>query len=85
MAVRYEINGYDQATDDLSLSLKIPASKARSTLRIAGVPEDDDRLGSYPLSAGQMAEIAGLLGKTVDRNDLVFFLEPYAETDRKAG
>ncbi len=72
----YEMNGYNQKTGELAFSADVPESRSYPTLRIAGVPLNDDGLGSYPLDIGQSSEIASTLGVDISRFDLDFFLEP---------
>ena len=85
MPVMYEMNGYDQKTGELAFSVDVPEFRAYPALRIAGVPLNDDGLGSYPLDAGQISEIASMLGVDIDRSDLDFFLEPYEAPQQAAG
>lgn len=77
MALMYEVTGYDRKTGELVASYNIPSYYLASALRTAGARLPDPDLGSYRLDAGQVHEIAHLIGKSVYESQLDFFLEPY--------
>jgi len=85
MSVMYEINGYDRKTGDLILSFDVPERRSATVMKIALIPKFDDGLGSYPLDARQVSEIASLLERPVVSANLDYFLEPYEAPQKAAG
>jgi hypothetical protein len=82
----YEVTGYDRETGELVASYDIPGHYLASALRTAGAAQiPDPDLGSYRLDAGQVHEIAHLIGKSVYEPQLDFFLEPYDAPQQAAG
>jgi hypothetical protein len=79
MALFYEITGYSRKTGHLEAYYDVPGRKKGSVKRIAGIGPSDDGLGSYPLNAGQVAEIARILETPIECPGCDFFLEPFEE------
>ena len=86
MALMYEITGYDRETGRLVVAYEIPENEVSAVKQMAGVRSTDDGLGSYPLDAKQLAEIARAIRAVIpELVDTDYFLEPYEQTPRLAG
>ena len=79
MSPMYEVTGYDRKTGRLVAFYAVPARRIPSVKKIAGVPSSDDGLGSYPLDRDQLSAIARILEMPINKEDLDYFLEAYAE------
>ena len=79
MSLMYEMVGYDRKTGKLAIAYDIPESRIATIKKIAGIRRTDDGLGSYPLSADQVGQIAAVVGTKLEKADNDFFLEPFDE------
>jgi hypothetical protein len=79
MSPMYEVTGYDCKTGRLVAFYAIPPGRIPSVKKIAGVPSSDDGLGSYPLDRDQLSAIARILKTPINKENLDYFLEAYAE------
>jgi hypothetical protein len=77
MALLYEVTGYDRQTGRLAVSYDVPEQKIALVKKIAGVGSSDDGLGSYPLGATQIPEIAKALQTEIEQGGCDYFLEPF--------
>jgi hypothetical protein len=76
--VVHRLTGYDRSSDELVFECDIPRREMARVKAIARVvAEDPDAAGSYPLEPAQAREIASMLGRSIDTDNLVFFLEPF--------
>ncbi len=85
MTTVHRLVAYDRTTDRMVGGIDLPSSLLTTAKALAGVPASDpEALGSYPLSAGQVRDLAGILRVVVpeevyDLNE--FFLEPFEMQD----
>ncbi len=84
MSLMYEMVGYDRKTGKLAVAYDIPESRIATIKKIAGIKRTDDGLGSYPLSADQVGEIAAVVGTKIEKGDNDFFLEPFDEASARS-
>src|ERR1700730_12908516 len=68
MALMYEVTGYDRQTGRLAVSYDVSLVK-----KIAGIGLSDDGLGSYPLGATQIPEIAKALKTEIEQGGCDYF------------
>jgi hypothetical protein len=76
MALMYEVTGYDRQTRRLAVSYDVPEQNC-SGQKIAGIGSSDDGLGSYPLGATQIPQIAKALETEIEQGGCDYFLEPF--------
>jgi hypothetical protein len=77
MALMYEMTGYDRQTRRLAVLCNVPERKIALVKKIAGIGSSDDGLGSYPLGASEIPEIAKALKTEIEQGGCDYFLEPF--------
>jgi len=80
MTLMYEVNGYDRQTGRLAVSYDVPERRIATIKKIVGIASSDDGLGSYPLGAEQIPNIAKVLKTEIKESACDFFLEPYDDS-----
>jgi hypothetical protein len=79
MQPKARLTAYDRQSERLVAAAALPAGVVTEARRIARVPASDpDLQGVYPLSAAQVAEIAGKAGITLDPERYDYCLEAAA-------
>lgn len=77
MKTIYRLVAYSRETERLIGSHDVSEAAVAKAKRIAGIPDDDDGCGDYPLDGRQAREIGKLISVPVKLDTAEYFLEPY--------
>lgn len=87
MKIVYRLVSYSRKSERILAKYDVPQQAIEKAKAIAGIGNDDDGLGDYPLDRGQAKQIAALLSAPMDTESADYFLEPYvyeANADNQA-
>ena len=75
--LRHQLAGYDRETEILAVEYEIDETVFKKVKKLVNPdPGDPQLMACYPLSNGQLREIAALMGTAFDNDRYEFFLEP---------
>ena len=77
MKIVYRLVAYSRETERLIGSHDVSEAIVAKAKRIAGIPDDDDGCGDYPLDDRQARKIGELMSVPVKLDTAEYFLEPY--------
>lgn len=77
MKIVYRLVAYSRETERLIGSHDVSEAVVVKAKSIAGIPDDDDGCGDYPLDDRQAREIGKLMRVPVKLDTAEYFLEPY--------
>lgn len=75
----WTLRGYTPGGDDLAAEVDLDAALGELLRRLLDRPADDPLVDSYPLDAGQVRRLAGLLELDVDVDRADWFLDRDAD------